>query len=419
MVELNTSKHFNIVLLNTNKALKEAVLNSSKGDIKTLQYTKDLSSVLNSLLKESAKDPQINKTLLNLVKKNTTLKNLGQVSKDIKNLRDTLELQPNKTPTQAKLQELLKGVVLDIKDINQPVLKQKILDCGVFLESKLKNLQNPKADLQNILKDIQKNLSESSLFNAKSLISDIKDILKSPVFKNIFSSIEQEDTKSLQILDKKVQNVLERLGVHTNKQDTAQEKNLHLLTKKLSESNSMQNLSLKHNVDEVITKDLKSLLLKTHDELSQSKLPNTTETLKHIDKLLLQIDYHQLVSHLGDSSFVYLPFEFEGFEEGSVNIKKDKENKFYCDIELKLKEYGDVLLKLAIYDKNQLDIHIYSKNKEFAKLMKTNLQTLRSNLVKINITPRHTVVVDEMSGQKQGVYEQNEQDIKMGFEVKV
>jgi flagellar hook-length control protein FliK len=132
---------------------------------------------------------------------------------------------------------------------------------------------------------------------------------------------------------------------------------------------------------------------------------------------LLQIDYFQLLSHLSNSSSLYLPFSWEQLEEGNINIKKDKEDKFYCDIDLKLKEYGELKLKLALYDENQINIHIYSDSAEFKEIVKENIASLRSALIESQITPREIRIFDAV--KKNSPYESSENHINIGFEVKV
>ena len=142
-------------------------------------------------------------------------------------------------------------------------------------------------------------------------------------------------------------------------------------------------------------------------------------TIKHIDKLALQIYHAQLLSHLSNATSLYLPFSWDEMKEGHINIKKENDNKFNVDIDLNLKEYGPLNIKLAIYDKNQLNVHIYSQNKELKSLIKENISELRSNLISQQITPREIRLFDTPQTQPSSAYEQNTKDIYMGFEVKV
>jgi flagellar hook-length control protein FliK len=173
-------------------------------------------------------------------------------------------------------------------------------------------------------------------------------------------------------------------------------------------------------VKDVIANDLKSVLLQAGSEVTKSSHPNQSEILRHIDKLTLTIDYHQLVSHLSNSTSLSLPFSYEQLQEGHIEFKRDKENRFYCDINLKLKEYGELNLKLTLYDKNQLNIHIYSNNAEFKEMIKENIPSLRSALIENQITPREIRLFEPKTESKKfSPYETQAHPIDVGFEVKV
>ena len=308
MTNISSSQKFNIMLPNTNKALSQALANATPKELETLSQSKDLKSIMGSILQQSAKNSRSNEYLLQLIKNNPTLKNLGNATANLKDLLGSLKSDKNLQP----LENQLKSFLSDISTLKDSPLKQKFENSGVFLESKLKN----------------------SLDNVKDIISN----------------------------------------------------------------------------------DLKSILLKAQEEVVKSASPNQSEILKQIDKLTLQIDYHQLMSHLSDGSSLYLPFNWDTLEEGSLALKKSKDDKFYCDINLKLKAYGEVNLKLVLYEKNQINIHIYSSSSDFKELVKENLSSLRSALIDTKITPREIRIFEPKA--KFSPYNETHDDLKMGFEVK-
>jgi len=305
---------------NTNRALAVVLQAATPKELAAVSQEKDLKSILNSLLKGSAQNPASDKTLLTLVKNNPTLKDLGNVSATIRDLLTTLKADKNPLP----LTDTLKNFLIDIKELTEPLLKQKIENSGVFLESKLK--------------------------------------------KEIVSQAGKLETSL--------------------------------------------------NIKELLSGDLKSVLLKAGDEIAKSSHPNQTELLKNIDKLSLCIDYYQLLSHLSNSSCVYLPFSWEQLEEGNINLKKDKEDKFYCDIDLKLKEYGELKLRLVLYEKNQINIHIHSDSNDLKEIIKENISLLRSALIESHITPREIRIFDAAKKNIPSPYENSSQMIDVGFEVK-
>ncbi len=175
------------------------------------------------------------------------------------------------------------------------------------------------------------------------------------------------------------------------------------------------NIKNSQNPKELFNSDIKALLLKAHDELSNATQANRQEILKTIDKLLLQIDYNQLVSHLSNASSLYIPYEWNDLQEGNIALKNAKDDRFFCDIHLNLKSYGELNLRLALFENNQLSINIHTKNEALKSLLQNNLQTLKKQLLHVNIVPKEIRFID----LKQNEYEtQTNDELQMGFEVK-
>ncbi len=310
MIKLNnaSSKQLHVILPNTNKALAEVLKGASPQELQTLTQSKDLGSILDTLLKQSqTADTAQNKLLLQLLKNNPTLKSLSSANTTLKELIVTLKQDKNPLPLEKELEKFL----TNIKDINPKELKTKMQNSGVFLEANIKNSQNPK-----------------ELFNS----------------------------------------------------------------------------------------DIKALLLKAHDGLSNASQANKQEILKTIDKLLLQIDYNQLTSALSNASSLYIPYEWKELQEGNVTLKHAKDNKFFCDIHLHLKNYGELDLRLALFQDNQLSINISTQNETLKSLLQNNLQNLKKQLLHVNITPKDIRFIDVQQNEYEA---QTDDALQMGFEVKV
>jgi hypothetical protein len=505
MINLSLSKQLDILMPNTNKALAVILEKATPEQLISVTKDKDLKSIMNSLLKESSQNSQSDKTLLNLLKSNPTLKSLGNISNNIKNLLNSLESSKTSLP----IQNTLKNFLIDIKELSEPILKQKLENSGVFLESKLKNIQNPKLQLKELLTSLNKELTKSDIFSIKLLSKKINTLLGNEALKNssnndfkplakavenivsklqehlksadsitskslttslsklehlitpklltpqnfkmstIVKTLEQISTQLTQstqpqtdainksvtkivtalqnsslesFTDKKVpqdiKNIINSIKDLIEKTDPVFSKKTSLLTKKLTHFSDPKKFDIHHNTKELLSHDLKSVLLKSHEEISNSTHPNKTQLLQDIDKLSLQIDYHQLLSHLSNSSSLYIPFSWEELQEGNINIKKDKDEKFYCDIDLKLKEYGELKLKLVLYEKNQLNIKIHSNNKDFKEIIKENISLLRSALIEAQITPREIRLFNIEKQIEHSPYENSDDNINIGFEVK-
>ncbi|EDZ61313.1 hypothetical protein SMGD1_2451 [Sulfurimonas gotlandica GD1] len=654
MINISGNKHLDIILPSTNKALNEAIKSATPQELEVITKSKDLKSVVNSLLNESSKSSASDKVLLELLKNNPTLKDLGNVSTTIKELLNSLKAtqesmpmdkilskfiadmkklsdmpssekhvsnksaltassttqntqtpqgeiketlksllsiveksssfpvkslsleiknlinsealkNPSTPPTpqsQAQLSKgidnLIKNMQSNIKDLDlsslkdalnssiadktkaplpiekvlkeflgdikqlssEGALKSKITDSGVFLESKLKNAQNPQLELKETLKSLQAIVEKSSVYPVKSLSKHIDTLLNSNILKNVSNSAltqaVPDDKKAMAQVVKGLENIVETLKTNIKEGDsttskafntlieklqhqmqpklltpenfklssiqgtmqqllphlqmsalpeakglldalvkilqmkpntslehftnskTPQElqsamqplkdvmgkadslfsKDIGLILNKLNSLNSTQKLSSDNNIKEMLSNDLKALLLKTSSEIAKSSHPNQAEILKNLDKLSLQIDYYQLMSHLSNSSSLYLPFSWDALEQGNINLKKGEDEKFYCDIELKLKEYGELSLRLVLYEENQLNMQILSDNAEFKEIIKENIPSLRSALIESQITPREIRILDATKKVPASPYESSHENINVGFEIK-
>jgi len=304
----NADKSLKLILPNTNKALALALKSATAKELTSLTQTKDLGSILDSLLKQSnGVDTAQNRALLELLKSNPTLKSLSNAVPTLKDLLQLLKADK----TQTALEKSLQNFLTNIKDIDSKELHSKLKSSGVFLENELKTSKNPK---------------------------------------------------------------------------------------------------------EILSSDLKALLLKTSDELSNAATtPKSQEILKQIDKVLLQIDYHQLVSHLSNASSLYLPYSWDALQEGDINIKKIKNKSYCCDIHLELKEYATVDLRLVLFEKNQLSINISTQSKELKEKILQNLQILKKQLSNAALITKEI----RFTEKKENLYSEHTlENLAMGFEVK-
>ncbi|MCK9491692.1 MAG: flagellar hook-length control protein FliK [Sulfurimonas sp.] len=428
MLNITTNTKLDIILPSTNKALREVLKNATPKELEALSSGKDLKSVLNSLLKQSSQSSASDKTLLQLLKQNPTLKNLGNVSSSIKDLLSSIKSDEKALP----LQKVLKSFLVDIKNLNEKDVKAKLTNSGVFLESRLKNAQNPQLELKNTLTKLQALVDKSSVYEVKSLTKHIQTLLESPILKNATNQAllqPQADNKQLlTLLSRGVEKILQTLESNIKEVDPklADPKKIDVLFSKevkseITKLNALDTplkLQSAQNVKEIVANDLKSLLLQTKEEVLKSSSPNQAEILKNIDKLALQIDYYQLISHLSNSSSLYLPFSWQELKDGQIELKKDVDDKFYCDISLNLVNFGELNLKLVLYEENQLNIKILSDNQELKELVKENIPSLRSALIGSNITPREIRIQDATKKVPTNVYEASVQSINIGFEIK-
>jgi hypothetical protein len=145
--------------------------------------------------------------------------------------------------------------------------------------------------------------------------------------------------------------------------------------------------------------------------------------LKHIDKLLVQIDYSQLMSLTTQSNSLYLPFVWDLLEDGTIATHKGENEVFYCQINLKLKEYGKLDLLLGIYNKNHIDITIKAQQEAFKNTLQENLSFLKRSLHSIGLIPTNIKLLDlkeEDTQLKEGIPTfTHVDDLSLGLNIRV
>lgn len=146
----------------------------------------------------------------------------------------------------------------------------------------------------------------------------------------------------------------------------------------------MQKLSINPANAEILG-DMKGILTSLSDKLTASTTPNAAQALETTQKLLTQIEYHQLVSYVGSATHVYIPFTWNGLKEGSMMMKQTKEDAFHCQIDLDLEQYGKLNMMLFLSGENYLDMTIATQKNELGVKVNEHLSTLKKALNDVGI----------------------------------
>ena len=72
----------------------------------------------------------------------------------------------------------------------------------------------------------------------------------------------------------------------------------------------------------------------------------------------------------------------------------EEDDKFYCQINLTLKDFGKVDLMMAMYDTNKIDLTIYAQRDHFKTAVKENLQSLKQALNEVELIPVNIKLLD-------------------------
>ena len=314
-----------------------------------------------------------------------------------------MKVQNNTLNISLANNKVLKNILtkIDNKNLNA-ILKSNIsiqdIIKNLFVD--LKNGTKHNVTIENILKTsvVFKNFDSFS----KSILNLINEIKSNSQF-NKFKPLLESLSKNIQDIDEKsLKELINKSGI--------------FLESKILKQNTNNNKTLLNNINT----DMKTLLLKMKSEISNNTNTQTKEISKQIDKLLFQIDYYQLLSLTSNSHYLYIPFLWDVLEDGNIYIKQVKKDKFYCQINLCLKDYGQTDLLLVLYDKNKLDLKINTSQDDFKTLVQENIQTLKkafnnTNLVLTNVQVS-SLNINEKEKQSD-IYKQND-NLEFGFNIK-
>ncbi|MCT7446898.1 flagellar hook-length control protein FliK [Aliarcobacter skirrowii] len=300
---------------------------------------------------------------------------------------------------------------LNILLSNNQTLLNKILDSS--LDSELKSIltnQNSGADVLKIIKELFLALKDGSksATNLENLLKNLNFSKELGTLSSNISTLLQnlQSDESLSNLKTPLENFLKNFQNIDDLNLKEQIKNSGVFLE-----NKLLNSS-KYNFDD----DFKANLLKLQEALTTKSDAKSIENLKIVNNLLAQVELNQLGSLASNSNFVFIPFFWDMLEDGFIQMKQKEEEKFFCQINLNLKDFGKVDLMLFLYDKNKLDLTIYAQREHFKVAIKENLQTLKKALNSVELIAVNIKLLDMKDDKKdektseqkyQNFYEQN------------
>ncbi|BAK71010.1 flagellar hook-length control protein FliK [Aliarcobacter butzleri] len=406
-------------------------------DINTPQ-AKQVNELIDKLLQNIKTQTNTNTQVTqNATATNEFTNNLKTLTSSLQNLNNSLN--PTQTQNLSNLANQLKSLINE----------------GTLVESKIENSTNLTDKTTNLANNTT--LKDSINLQTKELLTQIKnDIIQNPNMiqnKNILPMIDNLlKMDNLFSKNDTIQNFLANSNSSGNLStftsnfasnlspllttlkeslETLNPNNTHLqnhLTKLVDKvEHIIQDLATTPNgkLDTKVSEDMKTVLLQMQDELASKTDPKSVEVAKQVDRLLTQIDLHQLTSLVSNSNYVYLPFFWEMLEDGSIEMKQKDEEKFFCQINLTLKDFGKVDLMLGLYDKNKLDLTIYAQREHFKTAIRENMQQLKIALNSVELIPVNVKLLDMKEDNKESskptqtyINNYNNQDLSSGIDIR-
>lgn len=367
----NNLKALTTTLQNLNNALN----NPQTQNLNT--FINELKNIVNQGTMLESKLENINQNQSQTLQNQNLSQNQTQQSQNIQTNQTTpLQNIEIKEFLNTQVKELLNQIKNDL--VQNPTLLQNSKTLLPMIDNLLKMpdlfIKNDAVLNQNLQNTLQSNVQTNLLNFSSNFATNLNPLLDS--LKEILQSTNPENSKvqeHINSLIKRVENIIQ-------------------------EQINNPNLNTKTNIK--FDDDFKSMLLKMQDELSSKTDLKSQESLRAVNNLLTQVDFHQLTSAISNSNFVYIPFLWEMLEDGSIQMKQKEEDKFFCQIKLTLKDFGKVDLMLSLYDENKLDMTIYAQREHFKVAIRDNISKLKQALNGVELIPVNIKLLD-MPKEKQ------------------
>ena len=246
-------------------------------------------------------------------------------------------------------------------------LASEKLNQSAAFSSNHKELKAILENLKNDLKMLNNIGDEAGLVKA---FNEVSDVSKEGSLQDKLQSAARRLAHSLSLADPEAS---------TAKSDLAESKAL-LKQLKLA-TNDINNITTKSQseISKVLNQDVKSTLLNI-SEKSQN-----AQTVNAANKMISQIEMHQMVSSLQGGIQTYMPYIWDGVEGGNVAFKQGKKDKFYAQIDLNFKKFGQINVMVGLVDKRYIDLSVATQTNEFKELILGNSSELKQAISKLGL----------------------------------
>ena len=246
-------------------------------------------------------------------------------------------------------------------------LASEKLNQSAAFSSNHKELKAILENLKNDLKMLNNIGDEAGLVKA---FNEVSDVSKEGSLQDKLQSAARRLAHSLSLADPEAS---------TAKSDLAESKAL-LKQLKLATSD-INNITTKSGseISKVLNQDVKSTLLNI-SEKSQN-----AQTVNAANKMISQIEMHQMVSSLQGGIQTYMPYIWDGVEGGNVAFKQGKKDKFYAQIDLNFKKFGQINVMVGLVDKRYIDLSVATQTNEFKELILSSSSELKQAISKLGL----------------------------------
>ena len=158
--------------------------------------------------------------------------------------------------------------------------------------------------------------------------------------------------------------------------------------------------------------DMKSVLLNLKESTQNQSSTQNIHTAAQ--RLLTQIEIHQLASFAQNSLQTYLPYHWDELNSSNLSFKRGNKDKFYARIELSFVKFGEIGIVLGLAENKFLDVSIQTGNDGFKELILSETKSLKRTLNELGLVVNNFFVASK--GGK-SAYE-HYGDIDLGYNIK-
>ncbi|OCR91659.1 hypothetical protein CFT12S02225_00960 [Campylobacter fetus subsp. testudinum] len=416
----------------SNKQLENSFLNLAKDE--SADIAKNFEDLKNVLQNAKDKNQQIVQTsnFKGLIDAHAKLENAIKYLDKLSNLIQTKGETLNAKSVEAQIPKVLDQITQIVKNAEQVLSKinfelPNLKDIKEVKNELTKTINNIKAEIENIKSSLRKEFLTTQIDrNSKQIATQKLDITT----KQATQTLQKEVTPNTQI---NLSNLINSLSSETS-QNQAANINLSIMTKEIStDANSLnlqEKLSIaakklsnimnffdknsvdaKNNVTEIkhllkaalragndmdkvipfdentsfknLQNDIKGALLNIKEATANQQSLNNIN--QNVNRLITQIEMHQLISFAQNSVQTYLPYTWDGLESSTVAFKHGKKNKFYAKIDLNFIKFGSVSVVLGLFDTKYIDISILTGTDEFKNIILSSSKELKSSITNLGL----------------------------------
>ena len=317
---------------------------------------------LTSMLEKASSDA---KNLLDNSSIKTLLKDVDKLDNVAKFLDKNFSKEQSADAVKSQIGKM-ENFISNLSEKVANLASEKLNQSAAF-SSNHKELKAILENLKNDLKMLNNIGDEAGLVKA---FNEVSDVSKEGSLQDKLQSAARRLAHSLSLADPEAS---------TAKSDLAESKAL-LKQLKLA-TNDINNITTKSQseISKVLNQDVKSTLLNI-SEKSQNP-----QTVNAANKMISQIEMHQMVSSLQGGIQTYMPYIWDGVEGGNVAFKQGKKDKFYAQIDLNFKKFGQINVMVGLVDKRYIDLSVATQTNEFKELILSSSSELKQAISKLGL----------------------------------